>query len=1174
MADKLSDQQRQVVEDRGGALLVSAAAGSGKTRVLIERVLKYITEPNSEVNIDDFLMITYTKAAASELRAKIAKALTGRIAEDPGNMRLQQQFQRLYLAKISTVHSFCTDVLREFAYMLDIPADFRMIESKEDIPLRMQVIDKLLGERYDHLGEDPDFAAFVDSQGVGRDDSRVPDLILKVYDSAKCHMDSDGWLKKCLDDTSVLHTREPAETVWGRYLMDDASMQADDHLKMVESVLTLCMASPGLERMAEVLQQMAAQLITIRDATSWDALHSVGSIDDGNIRGIAQKKGIDKAVYKEAAYVRSACKKRMDKVLSRFGNDAHQVMEDLRLCTAPARGLVELVRQFSVRYDRLKRNLRVMDFSDLEHKALDLLVGKSRSGPTAVANQVGERFCEIMVDDYQDSNEVQDAIFSALTNRRNNLFMVGDVKQSIYQFRLADPRIFLDKYNRFAFAGEAADGQGRKIVLSNNFRSSKAVIDGVNAVFRQCMSRQVGDLDYGDAEALVEGVPHPPLDEPSVELHVIEAGSDVYLQEAEFTARRILELLDGTHMVRDGDAFRPIRPDDIAILLRSPKTNGWFFQYALEKVGLRVVSSVNVDLLQTDEVQWLRSMLQTINNPRQDISLLAAITGPVFGFSADELAAIRVKDREVSFYDGMVASDMPKCASFVALLDQLRHCARIRTLPELVETIFELTQADAVYAAMDDTGERSSNLQDFYQFVVKFSATPGADLAQLLQHLQQSEEDGLRVERQASHAGCIRMTTIHKSKGLEYPVVFLCGLSKSFNLSDSYEKLLCDDKLGLGLSCIDPLTRLRYPSVAQTAIAAKMVSDTVSEELRVLYVAMTRPQDRLIMTYCVKDPSKELSDLSVAMDHAPSQLLCREAMCMGDWVLYTAMQRTDAGQLFVNSRQPSNTHVCDDVWKIAYHPYQEPEEPTSVVDEVTFEGTIGPADMETIRCALDFCYPYQAATVTPSKQTATQKKGRVKDQEVSEDAPAPKRYAHIWRKPSFVDPMFDGRAIGNATHALMQYIQFGWCGDEEGIRSEIQRLVACGFLTDEQAKLIDVANVLSFFNTELGRKLRSGGEVLREFKFSILEDASDYVSGLSGETVLLQGVVDCALIESDGITVVDFKTDRVAADTVMETAEKYRTQVQTYAEALSRIFEQRIKAKALYFFAAQQLVWL
>lgn len=1173
MAEQLTKAQQQAVYDRGGKLLVSAAAGSGKTKVLVERLMSYIADPASRVNIDDFLIITYTKAAAAELRGKIAKALTQRIAQEPSNAHLQRQFQRLYLAKISTVHAFCGDILREYAYLLDLPGDFRMIDEAEDTPLRQQVLDRILTEAYDSIADDPDLMAFVDTQGVGRNDQQVPELILKVYDSAKCHMDPDGWLDKCLADMNTDGTSDASETLWGKYLMQVLFDSVDLHLQALKNAANLCAGAEGLEKMSQVLLDIRNQLTAIRSAKSWDEIHRLRHLDGGDLKGIGNRKNVDKETYAACKVVRDACIKDMEDYLRDFANDSRQILADMKQILPAARGLISLVHRFDSRYKKVKNGLRVMDFSDLEHRTLDLLLGKSRSGPTAAARQIGARFCQIMVDEYQDSNEVQDAIFSTLAEGRDNLFMVGDVKQSIYQFRLADPGIFLDKYERFVSADDAFPGQDRKIVLSNNFRSGPEVIEAVNSVFRCCMSPAVGGLDYGDAEALWEGVPKEPLPDGHTQLHLIDVGSDTYAEEAEYVAQQIEQLLDGNHMVRGEDGLRPIQADDIVILLRSPKTSGWDFHYALCKRGIQTSSSHSVDLLSTEEVEWLRSLLQTVNNPRQDIPLISAITGPVFGFTADDLAVIRAQDRKGCFYEALRSSDLQKAAAFLKTLDTLRKMARMCSLPQLLEGIFGHTNADAVYSAMVDGTVRSRNLQEFYQYAVRYSSAPGADLSHFLNHLQQCEANGLMISEQGSPSGCVQITSIHKSKGLEYPVVFLCGLSRLFNMRSATGTLLCDSALGLGLSCVENSARIRYPSIANRAISRKLKADSISEELRVLYVAMTRPKDKLVMTFAQSKLDKKLFDYSVRTDLWPKELFTGRATCLGSWVLYTALQRTEAGQLFAVGRKTEKSAVSDIPWDIRYVQSQSAETDEMLAEDMVQE-PVDPQVIADLELTLRFRYPHLAATIAPSKLTATQIKGRYKDQEISEDAPATAPTARKWREPELHGGREAGSERGNAFHAVMQHIDFSACTDEDSVGEQIDKLVDSGYLTAGQAALVSAKKIVTFFCSPFGTKLRCADNVLREFKFSILENAEGFAPGLQGEEVLLQGVVDCALVEPDGITVIDFKTDRITKDSVTVSAEHYRPQVETYARALSRIYELPVKAKALYYFSLDSFVWL
>ena len=1172
MAEKLTPQQQMAVDNRGGKLLVSAAAGSGKTKVLVDRLLKYIKDPYDPANIDDFLIITYTKAAAAELRSKIAAKLSEHIAADPGNRHLQRQLQRLYLAKISTVHSFCSDILREYAYLLDISADFRVADENEILQLRSRAMEDVLEAAYHGIGTSPDLQAFVDTQGLGRTDGLVSQIIEAVYDSAMCHISPEAWCERCVADTSVEDITDPSKTLWGRFLMEDLFVCLDDQIPAMERCADTAGGIPGLEKPAALLRDTVNQLVHLRQSTTWEEVTSRKNIDYGRL--LFPKKADVPELTEPIKAVRAACKAAVEEKTKVFADSAKQVLADLGQSAAAARGLMALVVEFSNQFSRLKRMRRILDFSDLEHRTLDLLVGKRRSGTTAAAREIGNRFREIMVDEYQDSNGVQDAIFSSLTEQKHNLFMVGDVKQSIYQFRLADPEIFLKKYAAYAPAEQAKSREGRKVLLSSNFRSGGGVIAGANHVFASCMTEAVGGIDYTEAEALREGVPHIKLDEPEVELYGIRVTEDTYAEEAAFVADRICRLTDGSHYVRQGDALRPITLEDVVILLRSPGSVGGDFVAALESRGIRCASGTGTDLLQTPEVQTLRAILQVISNPRQDIPLLAALASPVFGFSADDLAAIRSQDRRCCIYDTLIQSDHPKAVAFLEMLDILRRASVLGTLPELLGQVFHTTRLDTIYSAMNDGADAVENLQAFYQLATAFCGSGGGDLDRFLTHLEALDARGLPTNASESAAGCVTIMSIHKSKGLEFPVVFLCGLSKRFNQESLRQSVLCHKDMGLGLSCVDNSTRVRYPTISKAAIAAKMERDSLSEEMRVLYVAMTRARDRLIMTYASQSLDKDITDIALRMDIAGKVAMTRDVSCPGQWVLYSALQRTEAGEFFALGGKPRETTVTDDPWLIR------------VVDGYSSDGkqmeTMEPAGdcaiAEDMLCCMqkrrDFRYGHIAATMTPSKQTATQRKGRIKDQEAAEAAQEPKQISRSWRVPEFAVTKQRGTAYGSAVHAVLQYIRYEACTDEASVRSEVKRLVEEQFITQEQGSMIHCRDIARFFQSEIGTKLRLSSQVLREFKFSILDDARQYGDELDGEQVLLQGVVDCALLEPDGITVVDFKTDYVTEDTICSVTERYRPQVETYAEALSRIFQLPIKGKTLYYFHLSRFVWL
>ena len=1168
MAETLTPQQKQAVQDRGGRLLVSAAAGSGKTKVLVDRLMRYLQDPIHPANIDEFLLITYTKAAASELRGKIAAKLTEKIAEDPQNKHLQRQMQRLYLTKISTVHAFCGDILREYAYQLNIPGDFRVADENECAALRLSVVESVLTDAYETAGEHPDFCAFVDSQGVGRSDAQVPELILKVYDSAKCHLDPQKWLDECLQKMDVGNVQDAADTPFGKYLMERLHSWLDLQMEAMAQAASLAEQAGDMEKVAVLMANTVHQLTALRKCTQWDQIVAKGDVDFGRL--VFPKNIADAGLADSIKAVRANCKKGLEKQLRPFADPSQRVLQDLGSCLQAAKGLVALVQAFEKAFAQAKRTRRILDFSDLEHKMLDLLWGKSRSGITAVADEIGARFREIMVDEYQDSNEVQDAIYHALSCKKQDLFMVGDVKQSIYQFRLADPGIFLKKYAAFVPAEEAVPGEDRKVVLSRNFRSGGAVLAAANDVFRTCMCPEVGGLYYGDEEALYEGVAHIPLDSPEIELFCVDVQQDTYEEEAAFVAGKIQEMLCSGATVRSGDSLRPVRPEDIVILMRSPNSCGHYFQKALERVGIRCGSG-GVDLLQTQEIGALRCLLQAVHNPRLDIPLIGALASPIFGFTADDLAQIRESNKRCSFYESLQLHPGEKSQAFLRTLQQLRLSMREHSLTGLLEEIWFLTGMDDVYAAMEDGQMRRENLQAFFQLAADFEAGGNCDLGRFLDYLENMQDKGLLTTAEQASSGAVTIMSIHKSKGLEFPVVFLCCLGREFNTESQRAQILCHKDMGLGLAVADRANRLRYPSIAKRAIAAQIGAEGISEEMRVLYVAMTRPKDRLIMTYASNRLEKDLQEMVQRMQIGRNQLLIREAVCPGEWILLTALGRTEAGELFALGGNPMQAVPGEPAWNIRVVQAQQAKKADQDVGE---KSSLPEVLLEKMARGLAFRYPHAMATTAPSKQTATQRKGREKDQEAAEhthQASAPQR---PWREAKFVRQQAQGKEYGNAIHAVMQYIEPSVCTGETAVRQEIHRLVQQGYITPEQGDMADAKRIYAFFASELGQKLCKGVPCVREFKFSILEDGVHYDPSLTGEQVLLQGVVDCAILEEDGIIVLDFKTDYVTEESLPQKVDHYRPQVEAYANAMERIFQKPVKQSLLYFFGCNQFVAL
>ena len=1163
MADKLTPQQQAAIENRGGNLLVSAAAGSGKTKVLTERLLSYILDPNDPANVDDFLIITFTKAAAAELRVKIAAKLSEAMAQYPENLHLQRQLQRLHLAQISTVHSFCTEILREYAYRLDIGNDFRMIDNADSPELEQRVLDQVINASYENISEDENFRKLIDTQGYGRNDDAIQEIVLKIYNSSRCHLNPDQWLDWCLKSVDNISNIDASQTPWGQFLIQDLHQFLDLQIASMDNCAQRALVTVGMSGAADLLFVTVEQMKALRACNLWDEIYAFGGIDYGTLR--FDKNCEDIELREQIKAVRKYCKESLEKKLLTFSADSKQLLQDMETTAPAVKGLVSLVRAFGREYSRLKRRLRVLDFGDLEHFTLDLLLGKDHRAPNALAREIGGRYREVMVDEYQDSNQVQDAIYMALTCEKNNCFMVGDVKQSIYQFRLADPGIFVEKYNTYLPAETAQVGQGRKIHLSHNFRSAGDVIDCVNDVFSKCMSPQVGGLHYGEDEMLREGVPHVRNSEPEISFYAVHTDGDTYAEEANVIAQKIVQLLDGTHTVRDGESLRPIKPEDIAILIRSRSSLSQLVT-ALDAANLPYVTMDPEDILHSMEISVLISLLRVISNPLQDIPLLSVLASNVFTYSADDLANLRSLQSDVPIFDLLKLDESQKSKDFLSVIDMLRCEAKVCTVSQLLAKLLHKCDFISIYGAMSDGEERIKRIHAFLQMASDFETAGNGNIDRFLEHLDAMDRFGVSGVAGGKAPSAIQITTIHKSKGLEYPVVFLANTCRDFNMMDTTKPVLCDRVLGLGLNFLDENKRLSYPTVAKRAISTKMKTDAISEELRVLYVAMTRARDRLIMTYADSFLPSTLSKLTAHMALCHPTLLSAYASDPGRWLLLTALSRTEAGELFALGGNPGCSNVSKNPWEIRV--VKPPE--TVPCFSTTKEDSVQIAYQNYgIEMAMSFEYPYMSDTITPSKQTATQIKGRKKDIEAAEYAAERNVRPTYFRKPTFLGGTA-GKEYGNAYHAIMQYIRYEACTDMQSLKAELNRLVDKHLISTEQRDLINPAKVLNFILSPLGRRALASVNIHREFKFSIMMPCDSRNSG----DVLLQGVVDLIIADEDGLSVIDFKSDKVCEDSLAEHIEEHRLQVETYCQAVERIFNQPVKEKYLYFFSLDREVQL
>ncbi|MBE6995535.1 MAG: helicase-exonuclease AddAB subunit AddA [Ruminococcaceae bacterium] len=1179
----LTAQQQSVVENRGGSLLVSAAAGSGKTKVLVERLFRYITREHC--NIDDFLIITFTKAAAAELRSKIASELSKLLAENPADQHLKRQLLRVYQADIKTVDSFCAALLRENTHLLvregeshSLTPDFRTLEENEAKLLRQKVLDRTLDGFYEDMT--PGAMQLADTLGAGRDDRSLETLVLDLYQKLQSHAYPEQWLEEncrmwqslgdSFDDTpyaaELMQTVRRQSRHWEQALCRSAE-QAESDTPLYDGYGTKFLAAAeGFRHLAAAWDWESARTAAV--LVEFPRLNTPkGRKDDPDV--VAMKK------------VWEGAKESIKNLRKKLDISSAEIMEDLRAVAPAMVALLRLTAAFNADYQQEKLRMNTADFSDQEHLALRLLVLEDGT-PTALGEQVSARYQEILVDEYQDTNEVQNAIFRAVSREGKNIFTVGDVKQSIYRFRLADPTIFLEKYERFKLWEQAEDGEERKILLTRNFRSRREILDATNFVFENILSPEMGDMEYGENEALYFGAEYyPPRQDCETEFHLISAQRKSKANpqpvrklqaEARFVAERIDDLLRRGYPVTGEDgSLRPCRPEDIVILMRAPGSRSAAFAEALAEREIPCSFEQSEDFFNSMEIAVMLSLLEIVDNPRQDVPLISVLRSPVFGFTADRLAQLRGATPEGDFYDAVAADGGQDCKDFLQLLRGLRLAARDMSVCRLIWHIYNTLNILGIFGALDSGAERRENLIAFSRYAETFEGSGYKGLflfvMQLRRLLEAGQTPGIKG---ASTVNGVRMMTIHKSKGLEFPIVILADLDHNFSGQDFKSAVLVHPEMGLGPQCVDLKRKIQYPTMARLAVGEKLRRENLAEEQRLLYVAMTRPKEKLILVASMHTAEKRLQRLAAAASCPVFPESVAAGKCFADWLLMPLLCRVEAAELrdFAGVEATGTYGGDTKPWKVFLHNSetyrQSPCGAVSVQEEAAEEAPFDPS-------ILEFVYPYARESRLPAKVTATQLKGRAMDQEIAENT-VRMPYLRPLSQPRFRQASHGLTAAerGTATHLVLQYLDF----ENRNVAEQVERLRLRGLLTEQQADAVDTAALERFLASPLAEEIRTGSHVLREYRFALLLDAAAYEpEATAGDSILLQGVVDCCFETAEGITVVDFKTDRVQpGQETAERAEHYRPQLEAYSRALEQVLEKRVVRRVLYFLHSGETV--
>ncbi len=1173
MAVKYTTDQQKVIDLRDCNILVSAAAGSGKTAVLTERIIQRICDVNHPVQIDRMLIVTFTNAAAAEMRERIGIALRKRLESEPDNAHLRKQITLLNNAQITTIDSFCLYLLRNHFHEIQLDPGFRIADDGEIKLLQQEVLEEYLEQKYEEA-EDA-FLDIIEKYAENGKDENLKEMLLKIYHFSQSHPFPEDFLNESISELSKENGGFSEELK--QLVQEYENSLLEECLNLSGEAIALCRQPGGPVTYEEAFQDDIKFYHSVKDASSIDAKAAIYGAHKFKTLSRSKVADLDENIKEEVKNIRDKkCKKIIEEIKKNFYYATKEdVFEDNRQAGLTVAALLKLVMEFTVLFEKKKRERNMIDFSDMEHLALRILLKKS--GDTYVPGEVAlgyqQYFEEIMVDEYQDSNQVQECLLESISRQNEeygNRFMVGDVKQSIYRFRLARPEIFMEKYGAF----HPETGKNRRINLSKNFRSRKEVLDGVNAVFEKLMIPQVGKVEYDTDARLYYGADYPENESNcNTEILLYQktdfAGENIEDVEAEalIMATHIRKLC-GEFQVTDKQtgALRPAKYSDMVILLRAASGVDDIIKKTLEKEGIPTYVSSGKGYFAAAEVKELLNFLAILNNPRQDIPLLGVLHSMLGGFSEEEIAHIRVfNGKKGRLYDSLeqyalTGGDVAlrqKADAFLHWLKQWREATFHNTVYELLEKILEQTGFLHYCRALPGGEQRRANLMVFLQKAKAFESGGYSGLFDFIRYMelmQEKEVDFGEANILDESANVVRIMTIHKSKGLEFPICFVAGFGRRFNMRDSSDAILMDAELGMGGDTIDLQLRCRRKTLRKNIIALKQKNDSRGEDLRVLYVAMTRAKEKLILVGHGTVPE-------IARNHISAYEILKAKSFM-EMVLPIAVAKAELFDIVEYT--PADVHLEQTV--------------QGVEKQILKEGLTG-LSTEPIWEAYE--YPHVSLEGLYTKTTVSELKKAAYLEEEESCNELYKEEELLPYVPEFIvqsEKAVDGARRGSAYHRIMELMDFTIALKEGKIEEDIQKVrsqaVASQRIPEEEEQLVGSQKVEAFMRTELAKRMGQAQQKQKLYK------EQPFMMGVKSNTVneafpdtediLVQGVIDVYFEEEDGLVLMDYKTDRVSE--ASELIKRYRTQLDYYAEALERLTHKKVKEKLIYSFALQQVI--
>ena len=1224
-----TEEQKQAIYEKNNNILVAAAAGSGKTAVLVERIINKVI--NENVDIDKILVVTFTNAAASEMRERILDAIYKKLEENPDSVNLQRQITLLNKASICTIHSFCLDVIRNNFYEIDISSNFRIGDTTEVEMIKQDVLEELFEQKY--MENDKGFIKLIETYTDYRGDEKLQDIILGIYKYIQSNPFPEKWLNEKVNDFNVNIDDDFSNTIWGKIILEHVKDEINSMIMKLEKIKNDTLRFTELDKFSTVLQEDINNLRSI-NLSSWDLAYE-------NMNSLKWSKWpVDKKVTidlkNEAKDIRDSIKKEFSKNILKYSSkDAN---EDILKMYKILVEVKKIILEFSENFALKKKEKNIIDFNDIEHFALKILTNENGES-TEVAKKYRESFEEILIDEYQDSNLVQENILTSIS-RGNNIFMVGDVKQSIYKFRQARPELFLDKYENYDVkSGLKVESIGEKIQLFKNFRSRKNVLDITNLVFEDIMSKKLGNVEYNDEEYLNYGANYPEPENDVMhsgiaELHIIdlkEKEEDIYkddgqnnkekntekrnsesndenneetqeriedaVLEARFVANKIQELLNSDYHVYDRKkGYRKIKAKDICVLLRATSVLAPIYEKEISEKGIAVFSDSSSTYLESMEVQTIMSLLKVIDNPMQDIPLITVLRSNIFGFTDNDLIEIRLVDKKCTFYESMLKSRMNvenslrhKIDFVIERLNKWKAEEEYTPLNEFIWKLYLDTGFYNYVTLLPNGNLRQANLKLLFEKAKQYEKVSFKGLFSFINFIDKvktSSSDMSAAKIVGENDDVVRIMSIHKSKGLEFPVVFLSSTGKKFNMQDLNTPILIHQDIGFGPQFIDSETRVEYPSLAKEAIKIKLREETISEEMRVLYVALTRAKEKLIITGMSKDIEKALKDKDKLLEmyqkkdvfNDKKELEKLNSNLVGkyssylDWLelVYEYNKENNINEIIELNTYNKNDLISE----FSNDDLEELNMVEKIKEEIKEkENRIDHEEEQKYREELleklKWRYGYTRSSKIPTKTSVTKLKeleaenteldiddlvDMARNNKESKIKEMNQKHTMLSAKPRFMEEFqkLNSAQKGTLMHLCVQLLDEKKEYSLEELKDFVNDLQNRNIISEIEAKSVNIQVLYKYTKSELWNELKLAKEIHKEEPFYINIDANTiFDDAEDDETILVQGIIDLYYIDKDGkLILVDYKTDYVPDGDVSKLEEKYKVQLELYKKAL------------------------